>query len=267
ETSEGVFEIEDLVHSKIEVRVSASDITYHYFSRGNPDSGIEVTINDVSVLNNTDFSASRDTLVLIHGWRSNNASTMNLNVRESVLSQDDVNVIVVDWNPAAGRNYISAKSSVVPVGNYIASFIQALVSTYGLQLSRIACAGHSLGAHVCGAAGAVLNGLLHHIVGLDPALPLYSVANTNDRLDTTDAQFVQIIHTNGGLLGFASSIGHSDYFPNGGRLQPGCGFDIAGICAHSRGYIYYDESISANENLAEGNYYLRTNSGSPYARG
>lgn len=39
----------------------------------------------------------------------------------------------------------------------------------------------------------------------------------------TDAKFVDVIHTDGGVFGFPTAIGHADFFPNGGvALQPGC---------------------------------------------
>lgn len=61
--------------------------------------------------------------------------------------------------------------------------------------------------------------------GLDPAYPGFSVENINERLDTTDGRFVDIIHTNsekivGGGLSFPVAIGHVDFWPNGGVAQP-----------------------------------------------
>lgn len=42
-------------------------------------------------------------------------------------------------------------------------------------------------------------------------------------LSWADAAFVDVIHTDGGHLGFPNPIGHADFYPNGGsRRQPGC---------------------------------------------
>lgn len=94
-------------------------------------------------------------------------------------------------------------------------------------------------------SGAALGGIVDRIVGLDPAGPLFSIANIDNRLDPTDARFVSVIHTNGYLLGFGASMGHADYYPNGGRSQPGCGIDLLGSCAHARAYAYYAESLTS----------------------
>ena len=59
-------------------------------------------------------------------------------------------------------------------------------------------------------------------LGLDPAFPSFSLENRKTRLDESDAAFVDVIHTNGGLLSFPWSIGHADFYVNGGALQPGC---------------------------------------------
>ncbi len=57
-------------------------------------------------------------------------------------------------------------------------------------------------------------------LGLDPAEEDFLDSDTQDRLDVTDASFVDIIHTD---LSF-TAIGHVDFFPNGGAEfpQPGC---------------------------------------------
>lgn len=71
------------------------------------------------------------------------------------------------------------------------------------------------------AGKSVSTGKLAKIVALDPALPLFARADAEERLDATDAEYVEIIHTNAGYLGFTRSIGHASFYPNGGSAQPG----------------------------------------------
>lgn len=90
--------------------------------------------------------------------------------------------------------------------------------------------GHSLGAHICGVAADEFKKItsawrITRITGLDPAQPCFT--NSSLSLDVTDAPFVDIIHTNGQLmsrlgLGLPQPIGHVDFYPNGGKAQPGC---------------------------------------------
>lgn len=60
---------------------------------------------------------------------------------------------------------------------------------------------------------------------MDPAGELFEndFFYTALRLDPTDADFVDVIHTCKGQLGIAYSVGHVDFYPNGGSSgQPGC---------------------------------------------
>lgn len=61
------------------------------------------------------------------------------------------------------------------------------------------------------------------ITGLDPAGPQFEGNIPDERLSDDDADFVDVLHTDGGTLGYEASIGHVDYFPNGGKRQAGCG--------------------------------------------
>jgi len=46
-------------------------------------------------------------------------------------------------------------------------------------------------------------------------------------LKKENAEFVDVIHTAAGTLGFESSVGHVDFFPNSGKdPQPGCALPI-----------------------------------------
>jgi pancreatic triacylglycerol lipase len=56
---------------------------------------------------------------------------------------------------------------------------------------------------------------------LDPAGPLFHMNSPNERLASSDGDYVEVIHTNGWTLGFGEPIGQSDFFPNWGSSQPG----------------------------------------------
>ena len=63
------------------------------------------------------------------------------------------------------------------------------------------------------------------ITGLDPAGPLFTGVDKDFRLDEDDATYVDVIHTNAGVLGTSQRVGDIDFYPNGGEHQPGCSID------------------------------------------
>ncbi|XP_036915476.1 pancreatic triacylglycerol lipase-like [Sturnira hondurensis] len=109
-------------------------------------------------------------------------------------------------------------------------------------------------------------------LGLDPAEPCFEGTPELVRLDASDAQFVDVIHTDIAPLipnmGFGTSqiSGHLDFFPNGGIHMPGCKrntfsqlVSVDGIwegichfvaCNHLRSYEYYNHSILHPEGFA-----------------
>lgn len=83
--------------------------------------------------------------------------------------------------------------------------------------------GFSLGAHVPNyVALNVRPFVLPRISGLDPAMPLFITAGRDQKLDATDARFVDVIHTNALIQGKIERCGHVDFYMNGGIIQPGC---------------------------------------------
>ena len=64
--------------------------------------------------------------------------------------------------------------------------------------------------------------------GLDPASLYFITDRTSFRLDESDAQYVDVIHTDAGVFGTTLASGHTDFWPNGGSSQPGCFFN----CKH-----------------------------------
>lgn len=88
----------------------------------------------------------------------------------------------------------------------------------------------------------VTQGRLPKIIGLDPASYLFSYAEVDERLAETDADIVQVIHTNAGTFGFMQPLGTIDFYPNGiGKKQPGCFWSVG--CSHQRSHAFFIESI------------------------
>lgn len=79
------------------------------------------------------------------------------------------------------------------------------------------------------------------------------MGDASNRLSENDATFVDVIHTDGGVLGFPFPLGHADFFPNGGiPLQPGCAeqeisknrwLTVIIGCSHQRAWQYFVESL------------------------
>lgn len=63
------------------------------------------------------------------------------------------------------------------------------------------------------------------MIGLDPAGLLFTypmIVAPEKRLDDTDADFVQVIHTSAKPLGAQICLGDADFWANGGKFQPAC---------------------------------------------
>lgn len=69
---------------------------------------------------------------------------------------------------------------------------------------------------------------LNQHTGLDPAAPGFDFNDAAIRLDPSDAMFVDVIHSDvrdsalSKALGLQRPCGHVDFYPNGGKHQPGC---------------------------------------------
>ncbi|XP_055306562.1 lipase member H-like [Sitodiplosis mosellana] len=157
----------------------------------------------------------------------------------------DVNFIFVNWEKfSQSINYVSVRNRVESIGVYLASMIDFMVKNHLVSIDDINLVGFSLGAHISGFAGKhVKSGKLPKIVGLDPAGPLFSLTKPQERLDREDAKYVEVIHTNGALLGFYDPIGTVDFYPNYGLEQPGCPWTSTDKCSHKRAFKYFAESI------------------------
>lgn len=120
--------------------------------------------------------------------------------------------------------------TVYDVGLTIALFLELLeIINPDFSRKHVTLVGYSLGAHVAGFTGYLMNGEVGHIIGLDPAGPLFTfpaITSSKYRLDETDAVYVQVLHTSDESLGPGIKCGHADFYPNGGiATQKNCLFN------------------------------------------
>ncbi|XP_040168740.1 pancreatic lipase-related protein 2-like [Anopheles arabiensis] len=236
-----------------------TDVIFTLFTRNNRNSGHRITPGNAGTLG-PHWNGGRQTRFVIHGWNNNGGSEVNVLIRNAYLDRADINVIIVDWGVGAQNpNYVTSRNHINAVGLTVARFIDFLNQSGGLAFNNVYVTGHSLGGHTAGIVGKrVTRGRLNTVVALDPALPLFSINDPANRVAPGDANYVEVIHTNGGLLGFDLPIGLADFYPNGGRSQPGCGVDLAGTCAHGRAFQFFAESVrtaqSGFNSIRCGNY-------------
>ncbi|XP_069011159.1 phospholipase A1 member A isoform X1 [Embiotoca jacksoni] len=204
------------------------------------------------------FNVSRPTKVIIHGYRAlGSKPSWVKELAQALLRAQDVNVVVVDWVYGASFAYNLVVENYKEVAVQISVLINQL-QEHGCKLESFHFIGVSLGAHVAGFVGTLFEGKIGRITGLDPAGPMFKGADIFDRLDPSDAQFVDAIHTDSDYFGISIPVGHVDFFLNGGKDQTGCGrsrfasilvyFPVYGyvICDHMRALHVYMSALNSS---------------------
>ncbi|XP_030842163.1 pancreatic triacylglycerol lipase [Strongylocentrotus purpuratus] len=232
---------------------SPADIgtTFKLYTRQNRYSGDVLDRTDDATITSSNFGSSRDTKLIVHGWTDSMRGSSWINMRDALLDNYDVNVVMVDWSDGALMGYTRSRANTRVVGREIAKLIEALNAATGATFGSMHIIGHSLGAHIGGYAGEACSGTIGRVSGMDPAGPEFSGDLDNAcRLDRSDALFVDAMHTDGEILigggaGLMDELGHQDFYPNGGMEMPGCP-RLDASCDHSRAVEYYIESISSS---------------------
>lgn len=227
------------------------NVQYLLLTRKNID--CPQAFNETSLtMENSYFNPSRPTKVIIHGYRARGSKPSWVKrLGKALLRSQDVNVVVVDWVRSASFAY----NLVVEIYREVAIQISVLINqlqNHGCRLQSFHFIGVSLGAHVAGFVGTLFEGKIGRITGLDPAGPMFKGADTYSRLDPSDAQFVDAIHTDSDYFGISIPVGHVDFFLNGGKDQIGCArsrFDSMYsyvICDHMRALDVYMSALNGS---------------------
>ncbi|XP_037927406.1 pancreatic triacylglycerol lipase [Teleopsis dalmanni] len=228
-----------------------NDIKFYLYTRKNMMDRQYLYVDDTlekSNITDSYLNPQYPTKIIIHGYNSD----MFLNplhvMREEYLSKANFNIIYVDWSILTpGPCYISSVHNTKHTGACVAQLIERLLDFGNSDVHLI---GFSLGAQVPNYVARNLPTYqLPRITALDPAMPLFITAPNSDKLDPSDAAYVDVIHTNAMVQGKLERCGHADFYMNGGIMQPGCYIQGTNpfACSHQRAPAYFLESIRSRK--------------------
>ncbi|XP_044745611.1 phospholipase A1-like [Coccinella septempunctata] len=248
--------------------VSLNEIKFYLFTNANQDEPLIVNPSNPTSL----ADPYEKVFFLIHGRQQNTHSPWMRNLSKSLLKRYvGCKVVHVDWRGPANQEYPVAVFNTESVGKHVADLIKKINTDHSVPTRNIVLIGFSLGSQVCGFTGKYYTQLtgtkLPKIIALDPAGVLFVLRPEAKRLNANDATVVQVVHTDGGKIGLTQPCGTIDFYPNGGKDQPGCphveGFSIrssseklrllslrnvgnlifSANCDHERAYQYFLESV------------------------
>ncbi|XP_050305094.1 pancreatic triacylglycerol lipase-like [Anthonomus grandis grandis] len=221
---------------------------YLVYTRRIRDNPSLINVNDFDYVTTSDIEPLKPIYIITHGYMEGGGIFWIKDISQALLDQEDCNVIVIDWHLGSSPPYTQAVANIRLIGTMTAHLLNDVAQyTENLGVEHVHCIGHSLGAHLCGYIGYTLQDVfglnLGRISGLDPAEPHFAHAARPVRLDRTAAKYVDIIHSDAsqfirGSLGMTESIGHIDFFPNGGSNQPGCGKSMVQFIKDEKGSVF-----------------------------
>ncbi|KAJ8713669.1 hypothetical protein PYW07_014039 [Mythimna separata] len=166
------------------------------------------------------------------------------------------NVFLLDTNRFTTVPYPVAAANMRTIGKHVAEMLATLTKS-GLDPKKLELVGLSLGGHTISFIAKnyrLQTGMnISRITGLDPSGPCFRNLGPEDRLDQTDADFVDVIETNIDGYGMAAPVGHVNFYVNGGEFQPG---DILWVpcnvlCSHIRAFtIWISALLNPNSFIA-----------------
>ena len=203
--------------------------------------------------NHASFNSARPTVFYHYGFSQSDTSDTVLDIIRSYNSHGNSNFVLI--------YYLSATTNIITnareIGDALAdSYIRLLDN--GVPANNLHLVGFSLGAQIQSIASRqVLSRTNRRLVvgrltGLDPGQIQTVLIPLIGRLSSTDAAFVDSVHTEGVGFGDHLSIGHVAYFVNGGVAQPFCTSiigTVAQTCSHNFAVTAWAESVRAQSEI------------------
>lgn len=184
--------------------------------------------------------------IILHGYNQNRDLSPNREIRPPLLYHEQVYVISLDYSVYTKHPcyYPWAVYSASIIAKCLAYFIDDLIVRDYFARNDIHLIGFSFGAQVAGLTANYVKEKLNRITGrcvcafvfylwlnifkflntaLDPARPGFMTTNLSEKLDSTDADFIDVIHSDPMFFSYLNPLGHADFYPNLEDFhQPGC---------------------------------------------
>ncbi|XP_041987174.1 pancreatic lipase-related protein 2-like [Aricia agestis] len=225
------------------------------------------------------FDFNKTTLVYVSGFLDSPHFLFSRLVADA-YNNLGYNILNLDTNKFTTLEYQLACRMSRPVGKHVAEML-ANLTRVGLDPKKLQLLGLSLGGQTISFIAKEYKKLtgskVARVTGLDPAGPCFRNLGPEDRIDSSDADFVDIISTNIDGFGMAAPVAHVQFYVNGGEFQPGgpilwynCGI----VCSHIYSFaiwlsairnpssfigIQCDSVQQARDNSCYGRYPLVTN--------
>lgn len=246
---------EQRAYSEFPFSPSILDVKFQAFTKNHRKIPRLLDLNDPYTIVEAGVSPQHPIFLVTHGFLESGDALWIRKLKDELLVYDKhASVIVIDWKGGSSPPYYQAVANIRLVGAIVAHMIYGIFEELKLRnLDQIHFIGHSLGAHMGGYAGYYLQRdfelKLGRITGMDPAGPYFAGTEQLVRLDFTDAKYVDIIHSDASLFvergfGIKQSIGHVDFYPNGGDNQPKCSNSVNVGCDHVHAVELFTESIN-----------------------
>ncbi|XP_038206288.1 lipase member H-B-like [Zerene cesonia] len=190
-----------------------------------------------------DMDFKKKTVLYVGGYLDSPGFVFARNIA-AVYKDLGYNVLLLDTNLFTTMQYPRAARFMRAVGKNTAKMLAELTE-YGLDPKKLEIVGLSLGGQTASFIAKhyrKLKGLsVSRLTGLDPAGPCFRNLGPEERIDKSDADFVEIVATNIDGYGMAAPVGHVNFYVNGGEYQPG---DVLWtfcnvICSHIRSYFVW----------------------------
>ncbi|XP_037298355.1 pancreatic lipase-related protein 2 isoform X1 [Manduca sexta] len=288
------------------------DIYLRFYNGQTAEDYVDIPLNQAErLMDIKGFDKDKPVVFYIHGFiELAQQESVQVIVNAYLEARPDTNVILLDWsNMSHGSYLVNAARNTKKVGAAAADNLNKLIEM-GVHIEKLHVIGHSLGSHVAGYTARELknryNKTVKRLTALDPAFPaFYPDGVMMQHVTETDAEFVDVIHTDAGGYGAPVRTGTADFWPNGGKsIQPGCPrfapipLSDDNLCSHWRCWRFYAESVRNPEAFpaspadsyqkfrtnptpeagmvymgygcdpnAQGSYYLTTNASPPFGKG
>jgi len=244
-------------------------IKYKLYTLNSTQSPLTILSSKKLKKNEKKFTPGAPMKLIISDWMYDDGSQLipAQNIKNAFIMQKrPINVMIVDWSGIGAAFYAgTAVEAVKKAGKKISDFITSLIKEELLKsVKDLEIIGMGGGAHVAAIISHKLKkdggDSIPRITGLDPTGPGFDKASEENKLDSSDADFVDVLHCNEmqqdtgnwwsfahpsfgkeRFMGIKEPCGSMDTFINGGTKQPGCDGFMGHIesCSHTRCFDIY----------------------------